>query len=626
MQLTKSGRLARVAALVALVLVAIPYAVTAQSADTQTRVVSSTVSGQLNEQFAKHYLGLQVIDSARPVVIKMEYEPQHLQQLDSDAGFYVFKQNGFDRYVNASPPSETVFNTGGLETVDGVKSKVSQIGEADAPEIVTLVAYNDTTAAFSYTLHGENVRFVDDSGTQVVDGSAPAAPSVPSQATPVVVAPTATPASSTTGAVRSSRVTGQLNEQFAKHYLGVEVIDTGQPVTMRMDFEPQNSPQLDSDSGFYVFKQAGFDRYVNAESPSDTVFLTGSIETEGGIKWRAAEVGIAEVAEIVTIVTYNDTDMPLAYTLSGENIRFLDDSGEQVDGDRVAGTTPPPSAAAPTAAAPSAAATPNAGTTLTPGRSYTVQLGDTLGTISNQAYGTTTYWSAICNANSVANCDYIEVGSTLTIPTREQAEAYLAGGRPTPVATADAMLPDPSAVATAAPTADAMPAPTAEAMPEPTAEPTADAMPEPTAEADAGLGNLTEVAEEYEELDILLLALDLAALTSTIADGGPYTIFAPTNAAFASLPEARLDLLMADSALLADTLKYHVVSGRLTSTDLGSQTSLTTLQGGTISISSSDGTLKVEEVLIVASDVTASNGIIHFIHQLLPDPNGDDSQ
>ena len=155
-------------------------------------------------------------------------------------------------------------------------------------------------------------------------------------------------------------------------------------------------------------------------------------------------------------------------------------------------------------------------------------------------------------------------------------------------------------------------------------EPTTEAMPEPTAEADTGLGNLIDVAEGYEELDILLLALDLAGLSATISSGGPYTIFAPTNAAFASLPEARLDTLMADSALLGETLKYHVVSGTLTAADLASQTSLTTLEGSAISISTSDdGSLQVEGVIIVTSDVTASNGVIHFIHQLLPEPEDD---
>jgi len=63
-------------------------------------------------------------------------------------------------------------------------------------------------------------------------------------------------------------------------------------------------------------------------------------------------------------------------------------------------------------------------------------------------------------------------------------------------------------------------------------------MPEPTSDAGSMEDDLIEVAGNYEQLDILLLALDLAGLTTSVADGGPYTIFAPTNAAFASLPEA----------------------------------------------------------------------------------------
>jgi hypothetical protein len=72
MQLTKTWRVVRLAAILGLLLVAAPYAVTAQNP-----VVSTTVSGQLNEQFAKHYLGLQVIDPGQPVTITMDYQPQH---------------------------------------------------------------------------------------------------------------------------------------------------------------------------------------------------------------------------------------------------------------------------------------------------------------------------------------------------------------------------------------------------------------------------------------------------------------------------------------------------------------------------------------------------------------------
>jgi uncharacterized surface protein with fasciclin (FAS1) repeats len=398
-----------------------------------------------------------------------------------------------------------------------------------------------------------------------------------------------------------------LNEQFAKHYLGLEVIDTGQPVTIKMDYQPQDSQQLDDNSGFYVFKADGFERYTNASPASETAFRTGSKQLMEGIKQKTAQVGADHASTIVTLVTYNDTTVSLSYTLTGENVKFIDESGEQVDGDRVIAPAPAQTTDGTAAPAP-------AGTDITLGSSYTVQSGDTLGTISTRAYGSNRYWSAICTANSLANCDHIEIGDVLTIPTQAQADEYLSGSVATPAPTADAM-PEP--------TADAMPEPTAEATPEPTTE----AMPEPTEEADSGLGNLIEVAEDYEELDILLLAVDLAGLSATISDGGPFTVFAPTNAAFASLPEARLDMLMADSVLLAETLKYHVVSGKLTAADLATQTSLTTLQGGTISISTNDdGELTVEEVTILTSDVMASNGVIHFIHQLLPAPEENGSQ
>ena len=608
MQPKKTWRFAGLVAMLTLVLIVGPYALTAQGS-----VVSSTVSGQLNEQFEKHYLELQVIDTSQSVTIKMDYQPQHSNDLDQNSGFYVFKQSGYDRYLNASPPSDTVFLTGSLDSMGGIKRKVAEIGASDASEIVTIVVYNDTTMAMSYTLTGENVTFVDESGEQVVSGTTPSAPAT-STPTPSgrEAGATETPvAVVTTNAVRSNWVRGELNEQFEKHYIGLEVVDSSQPVRIKMVYDPQNSQQVDDSSGFYVFKQSGYDRYLNASPPSDTVFLTGSLDTMDGIKRKTGEVGVDNVSEIVALVTYNDTTTPISYTLNGENVLFLDDSGEQVDGDRVVVQQP---------AAGTGAATASGGTDITPGASYTVQTGDTLGTISSGAYGSTIYWSAICSFNSLSNCDLIEVGDALNIPTLAQAEALRTGGTVAPTATPDAMA---GSTATATATPDAMAGATATA----TTEATAEAMPEPTSQTGSGTDDLIEVAEDYEQLDILLLALDLAGLTSTIADGGPYTIFAPTNAAFASLPETRLDTLMADSALLAETLKYHVVSGTLNASDLATQTTLTTLQGDTITISTgSDGSVTVEGVSIVTSDVEASNGVIHFIHQLLPDPDDSDSQ
>ena len=592
MQLTKTWRVVRLAVILGLLLVAAPYAVTAQNP-----VVSTTVSGQLNEQFAKHYLSLQVIDPGQPVTITMDYQPQHSNDLDGDSGFYVFTTSGFNQYVAAVPPSESAFRTGILETTDGTKRKESVIGTDNTSNIANLVTYNDTTTPFSYTLTGENVRFVDQSGEQVAGDSMSAPTATPAPATAAPAPEAAATPSASGGAVRASTVSGELDEQFAKHYLGLEVIDPGQPVTIKMDYQPQHSSDVDANSGFYVFTTSGFNQYVAAVPPSESAFRTGILETTDGTKRKESEIGTDNTSNIAALVTYNDTATPFSYTLTGENVRFVDESGEQVMGDRMSTPTEQPTSetAAPTAAP--------AGESIAPGSSYTVQSGDSLGTISSRAYGSNGYWSAICTANSLANCDLIEVGDVLTIPTQAEADAFLAGGR------------------VLAPTAE----PTSEMMPEPTAtvtpEPTTGEMPEPTAEGPPGAGNLIDVAGNHDQLDILLLALDLAGLSASIADGGPFTIFAPTNAAFASLPEARLDMLMADTVLLAETLNFHVVAGRLTSTDLATATSLETLHGGTIEIGTSeDGSLTVDEVTIGQSDVTASNGVIHFIHQMLLPP------
>lgn len=618
MQIRLTWRFAALAAMLALLLVVGPYALTVQGS-----VQSTVVSGQLNEQFAKHYLGLRVVDTSQTVTIKMEYQPQNSYLVDENAGFYVFKQSGFDKYINAAPPSESVFVTGSLDTMGGIKRKVAEIGATDAAEIVTIVVFNDTTLDLSYTLTGENIEFIDESGEQVVSG---ATPEVPATATPVPSgrqAATAPEAVVTTNAVRSSWAQGELNEQFEKHYLGLEVIDTGQPVTIKLEYDPQDSQPVDDSTGFYVFKQAGFDRYINASPPSESVFLTGSLESMGGIKRKVGEIGVDDVSEIVTLVTFNDTTVPFSYTLTGENVLFLDDSGEQVDGDRVVVSQP---------GEVTNELQETAGGEISPGVRYTVKQGDTLGTISSGAFGTTEHWNAICTINSLENCDVIEVGDVLTIPTQQQVGSVGSETDPTPVPTVEVVTGE-TPTATPAATEEAMPEPTA--APAATAEPTAaatpaataEAIPEPTSEPGMTTDNLIEVAEDYEDLDILLLALDLAGLTSSIASGGPFTIFAPTNAAFASLPEARLDMLMADSALLANTLRYHVVSGSLTAADLAAQTSLTTLHGSTIEISaSSDGSPAVEGVSIVRADVKASNGVIHFIHQLLPDPDENSSQ
>ncbi|NRA67956.1 MAG: fasciclin domain-containing protein [Pseudobacteriovorax sp.] len=116
----------------------------------------------------------------------------------------------------------------------------------------------------------------------------------------------------------------------------------------------------------------------------------------------------------------------------------------------------------------------------------------------------------------------------------------------------------------------------------------------------------------------LVAAIEAAGLTETLKGDGPFTIFAPTDDAFAALPEGTLESLLQpeNKQQLIDILSYHVVSGSLKAEAVLAESSLTSLEGSSISISS-DGGAKVNESSITATDVIAGNGVIHVIDKVL---------
>ncbi|MDZ7669850.1 MAG: fasciclin domain-containing protein [Gammaproteobacteria bacterium] len=129
-------------------------------------------------------------------------------------------------------------------------------------------------------------------------------------------------------------------------------------------------------------------------------------------------------------------------------------------------------------------------------------------------------------------------------------------------------------------------------------------------------GTIVDVAREAGSFETLLTALDAASLTQTLQGDGPFTVFAPTDAAFAALPTGTLEGLLADPDALTAVLTYHVVAGRTTAAQVANLTSVTTLQGGDLSITSNDG-VTVGDANVTAADVEASNGIIHVIDAVL---------
>jgi uncharacterized surface protein with fasciclin (FAS1) repeats len=130
--------------------------------------------------------------------------------------------------------------------------------------------------------------------------------------------------------------------------------------------------------------------------------------------------------------------------------------------------------------------------------------------------------------------------------------------------------------------------------------------------------DLVDTALAAGNFSTLAAALGAAALIERLKGDGPFTVFAPTDDAFAKLPPQTVsDLLQPENkSKLTAILTYHVVSGRVTSREVINLTSVPTLQGQSLQINKEEG-LKINDANIIASDVEASNGVIHVIDTVL---------
>merc|ERR1712232_1309143 len=132
------------------------------------------------------------------------------------------------------------------------------------------------------------------------------------------------------------------------------------------------------------------------------------------------------------------------------------------------------------------------------------------------------------------------------------------------------------------------------------------------------LVDIPTTAEIAGEFNTLLAAVTAAGLASTLAGNGPFTVFAPNDAAFAALPEGLVECLLNDIPSLKNILLYHVANGNVLSSDLTDGMEVTTLLGGeNLIVSLGDGVKINESTTVIAPDVLASNGVIHVIDQVL---------
>ena len=130
-------------------------------------------------------------------------------------------------------------------------------------------------------------------------------------------------------------------------------------------------------------------------------------------------------------------------------------------------------------------------------------------------------------------------------------------------------------------------------------------------------GTIAAVVTANPDFSTLLTALKAAGLTGTLAGKGPFTVFAPTNEAFAKIPKATLDKLLADKTKLKSVLLYHVVSGKVTAAQVMGMKSAKTLNGQSVKISVMGKIVEVNNAKVTKADVAASNGVIHVIDTVL---------
>lgn len=142
--------------------------------------------------------------------------------------------------------------------------------------------------------------------------------------------------------------------------------------------------------------------------------------------------------------------------------------------------------------------------------------------------------------------------------------------------------------------------------------------------AQSAPGTIVDVASSNSDFSTLVAAVSAADLVSTLQSAGPFTVFAPTNAAFAKLPAGTVDTLLkpANKAQLVSILTYHVVSGKVLASDVVKLNgrSVPTVQGASVRITVRGGKVKVNNANVTAVDINASNGVIRVIDGVLLPP------
>lgn len=128
--------------------------------------------------------------------------------------------------------------------------------------------------------------------------------------------------------------------------------------------------------------------------------------------------------------------------------------------------------------------------------------------------------------------------------------------------------------------------------------------------------NIVEIAAAADQFKTLVTAVKAAGLVETLQGPGPFTVFAPTDEAFAKLPEGTVEGLLKDLPKLKSVLTFHVVPGKVMAKDVAGVKSAKTVQGGELRVDADHG-VKINNATVTKADIEASNGVIHVIDTVL---------
>jgi uncharacterized surface protein with fasciclin (FAS1) repeats len=135
--------------------------------------------------------------------------------------------------------------------------------------------------------------------------------------------------------------------------------------------------------------------------------------------------------------------------------------------------------------------------------------------------------------------------------------------------------------------------------------------------AQDGPGDIVDTAIAAGNFETLVAAVKAAGLVETLKGEGPFTVFAPTDEAFAALPAGTVEALLQDKEKLAAILTYHVVAGKVMAADVVGLDSATTVNGADVAIKMWDGKVMINDATVIATDIETSNGVIHVIDKVI---------